>query len=234
VYAIATFVVVAIISMIFTRVATGALIATGLPPEVAAFQARSAFTGAGFTTVEAENVVNHPVRRRVIATTMLVGNLGTPTLVVTVLIGFLAPGPGDTSARLLATLCGLVIVLVIANLRPVTRWLVEIGRRSASRRLIPAMQRDWHEIATLGEGFTIAEIGLERDPELTPRSLRGLDQVLGPLTLLGVRHSDSSGTTYVGEPPADLTLHAGDRLVVYGRRGAVESIASGGEAPNTS
>ena len=87
-YAVATFLVVAILSMAFTRLAAGALIATGLPPEIASFQARSAFSGAGFTTTEAENVVNHPIRRRVIATTMLVGSLGTPTLVVTVLLGF--------------------------------------------------------------------------------------------------------------------------------------------------
>ena len=65
--------------------------ATGVPPEIAAFQARSAFSGAGFTTTEAENVVNHPARRRIIATTMFAGSLGTPTLVVTVLLGFVAP-----------------------------------------------------------------------------------------------------------------------------------------------
>ena len=94
-YAIATFFVVAVLSIGFTRMAAGALIATGLPPEVASFQARSAFSGAGFTTTEAENVVNHPARRKIIGTTMFVGNLGTPTLVVTVLVGFLAPGPGE-------------------------------------------------------------------------------------------------------------------------------------------
>ena len=99
VYAVATFVIVAVISMLFTRLTTGALIATGTPSGVARFQARSAFTGAGFTTVEAENVVNHPVRRRIIFTSMLVGNLGTPTLVVTVILGLVAPGPGDTTER---------------------------------------------------------------------------------------------------------------------------------------
>ena len=79
-YAVATFLVVAVITVAFTKLATGALIATGVPPEAAAFQARSAFSGAGFTTTEAENVVNQPVRRRIIGTTMLVGSLGTPTL----------------------------------------------------------------------------------------------------------------------------------------------------------
>ena len=81
-YALATFFVVAVISVAFTKLSAGALIATGVPPESAGFQARSAFSGAGFTTVEAENVVNHQVRRRIIGTTMFVGSLGTPTLVL--------------------------------------------------------------------------------------------------------------------------------------------------------
>ena len=98
-YAITTFLIVAVVSLVFGQLATGALIATGVPPEIAAFQARSAFSGAGFTTTETENVVNHPVRRRIVAATMLVGSLGTPTLVVSVLAGLIAPGPGSTTLR---------------------------------------------------------------------------------------------------------------------------------------
>ena len=83
-YAIATFTLVALLTLIVTRLATGVLMATGLPAGIARFQARSAYSGSGFTTTEAENVVNHPVRRRVVYSLMLIGSLGTPTLVVTV------------------------------------------------------------------------------------------------------------------------------------------------------
>jgi hypothetical protein len=55
---------VLVLSLLITRVATVALTMTGLSQEAARFQARSAFTGTGFTTKEAEDVVNHPVRRR--------------------------------------------------------------------------------------------------------------------------------------------------------------------------
>ena len=37
-YAVATFLVVAVFTMIFGRLTTGALIATGVPPDIAAFQ----------------------------------------------------------------------------------------------------------------------------------------------------------------------------------------------------
>ena len=49
---------VVIVSMIVIRVAIVALIHTGMGREEARFQARSAFTGAGFTTSESESIVS--------------------------------------------------------------------------------------------------------------------------------------------------------------------------------
>ena len=66
-------------ALVITRVATVALTLTGLPKQSARFQARSAFTGTGFTTGEAESVLGHPVRRRIIMLLMLLGNLGLVT-----------------------------------------------------------------------------------------------------------------------------------------------------------
>lgn len=54
------FLIVLTLSLVITRIATVALTMTGLSSEAAEFQARSAFTGTGFTTAEAEKIVNHP------------------------------------------------------------------------------------------------------------------------------------------------------------------------------
>ena len=59
--------VIALVSLLAVRVAATALMMTGLSWDTASFQAYSAFFGVGFTTKEAELVVNHPVRRRIIA-----------------------------------------------------------------------------------------------------------------------------------------------------------------------
>jgi hypothetical protein len=67
---IALFVVLSL-SLALVRLATVALTMTGLSTQAASFQARSAFTGTGFTTSEAEAVVDHPVRRRIISWLML-------------------------------------------------------------------------------------------------------------------------------------------------------------------
>jgi zinc protease len=56
---------VLVISLLITRIATIALTYTGLSRQAAKFQARSAFTGVGFTTSESEKVVMEERRLRV-------------------------------------------------------------------------------------------------------------------------------------------------------------------------
>jgi len=212
-YAVATFLVVAVITIAFTKLSTGALMATGMPPELAAFQARSAFSGAGFTTTEAENVVNHPIRRKIIGTTMLVGSLGTPTLVVSVLIGMLAPGPGSTTQRVLVTISGsFLIVMAVVN-KPVQRWLTGVGDRYIRRHLLPALDEHREELLVLSEEFAIQSVRLDAAVDAT-RSLRGLEHALPGATVLAVRRGDE----FVGEPPVDIDLTEGARLIFYGRR----------------
>jgi hypothetical protein len=212
-YAVATFLVVAVITVAFTKVATGALMATGMPAELAAFQARSAFSGAGFTTSEAENVVNHPVRRRIIGTTMLVGSLGTPTLVVTVLVGMIAPGPGSTTQRALVTVSGLFLIVMTLMNKPMQRWLTGVGHRYIERHLVPALAEQREELLVLSDDFAIQTVRLAA-PVDEVRSLRGLAHALPDATVLAVRR----GKDFVGQPPVDIDLLEGDELILYGRR----------------
>ena len=213
-YAVATFLVVAVITVAFTKLATGALIATGVPPESAAFQARSAFSGAGFTTTEAENVVNHRVRRRIIGTTMFVGSLGTPTLVLTVLVGFVAPGPGSTTERVLVTISGLFLILMAVFNKPSQRWLQAVGQRYVQKRLAPALSDNRLDLLTLSDEFAVQAVLFEATPEESVRSLRGLAQAFPDVTILGVRR----GRDYFGAPPVDIDLQAGDELIIYAHR----------------
>jgi hypothetical protein len=219
-YGIATFLVIAVFTMIFGRLTTGALIATGVPPDTAAFQARSAFSGAGFSTNEAETVVNHPTRRKIIASTMFVGSLGTPTLVVSVLVGFVAPGPGSTTERTVVIASGLVLILMMAINRPTQQLLVRIGQRYANRRLIPALADEVSELLALGDDMIVGSIRLSEEPGPTYRSLSAMRTALTGVTVLGVQQGDR----YLGESLIDLELHKGDNLVVHGKRDRLERL----------
>jgi Trk-type K+ transport system membrane component len=93
-YAIASLLAVLAVSLLVTRVATVVLAASGMSGESARFQARSAFTGAGFTTTESEAVVAHPLRRRVVMLLMLVGNVGFVAAASSLILGFHAAQRG--------------------------------------------------------------------------------------------------------------------------------------------
>src|SRR3954447_23513363 len=86
--ALASVLVIALLSMLITRVATVALAQTGMSRESARFQARSALSGVGFTTSEAESVVNHPVRRRIVQALMVVGSAGVVTAAASLILSF--------------------------------------------------------------------------------------------------------------------------------------------------
>jgi hypothetical protein len=85
---IVTLLLVLTLSILLARIATVALTRTGLSRESAKFQARSAFTGVGFATSESEKVVNHPIRRRILLSLMLLGNAGVVTAVSSLIVSF--------------------------------------------------------------------------------------------------------------------------------------------------
>ena len=81
-----------LISFIIVRIGGFALQLTGIEPDVARFQALSAFTGTGFTTREAERVVGHRARRRIVTILIILGNAGTVTIIATLVASFTQVG----------------------------------------------------------------------------------------------------------------------------------------------
>jgi hypothetical protein len=90
--AIASLLVVVATSVLITRIATSALVMTGVSRELANFKARSAYTGIGLTTNEAETVVAHGVRRKIILTLMLLGSAGVAGAIASLVAGFAQAG----------------------------------------------------------------------------------------------------------------------------------------------
>ena len=72
-----------LVSFLMVRAAAIALMMTGMDEKGLRFQFLSAFSGTGFITKEAEFVMNHPLRRRIISWLMILGNAGIVTVIVT-------------------------------------------------------------------------------------------------------------------------------------------------------
>lgn len=203
------------ISLIVTRIAALALMFTGLSREAARFQARSAFSGVGYTTREAENIVNHPVRRRIVMLLMLLGNIGIATVVATVMISFSSTVGADWRDQLIV-LCSLVAGLAILWLLFSSRWVERQMNKVIGWALKQFTQldvRDYVSLLQLADGYSVSEMMVEQNHWLTGGKLMELRLSDEGILVLGIHRQDGS---FKGIPRAQDVISAGDTLILYG------------------
>lgn len=220
--AIITLLCVLSLSIFVTRVATVALAHTGLSYEAARFQARSAFTGVGFTTNESEKVVNHPVRRRILMALMLVGNAGIVTAASSLILTFTSlDDPRTHSATaIVALVTGLTALVAVASSDWVDRkFSVLIGW--ALERFTTLDVRDYDNLLHLNGEYRVVELYVEPDDWLAEKALSQLDLRGEGVNVLGIQRA---GGTYEGNPDGDTEVRAGDVLIGYGRVSALRSL----------
>lgn len=221
VLAIVSLLAILTLSIVITRVATVMLTATGLSRDVARFQARSAFSGAGYTTNEAESVVNHPVRRRIVLQLMLLGAAGVVTSLTSLLLSFTGTTGQQTANRILVLLGGLVLLRLLAASALVDRGLTRLTEW-ALRRYTSLNVRDYDKLLHISDDFTVAEIVPEEGDWLTGRQLSELRLRDEGVMVLGIYRD---GKKYLGVPIASTEVLPGDRLVVYGEDDAIPLLA---------
>ncbi len=212
--AVATVIIAVVISILISRIATVALTVTGLSRQSARFQARSALTGTGFTTTEAERVVDHPVRRRIVSLLMLIGNAGIVTIVASVMLSFVgSQRGGETLLRLGLLLGGLVGVLLLAKNERIDRALTRLIARSL-RRYTDLDAHDYARLLKLSGDYAVTEMTVEAGDWVVDRSLKDLQLTEEGIIVLGVQSPDGS---YIGVPRGDTEIQTGDTLILYGR-----------------
>ncbi len=210
--AILTLLIVLMISLVVTRAATIALTATGMSREAARFQARSAFSGAGFTTTESESVVRHPVRRRIIMWLMLAGNAGIVAVLASVILAATLPsGDVDALLRVVTVIAAIALIWWVSRTRWVDAritWLATAGLR----RWTDLDVHDYAALLHVGGEYLVTELQVESDNWLAGRDLRSLSLREEGIIVLGIERVDG---TYLGVPRADTSIDAGDVLVLY-------------------
>ena len=202
------------LSVFVIRVAAVALRFTGLTEASARFQALSAFSGTGFTTREAEIVVNYPVRRRIISILMIIGNLGLVTVFAT-LVASLVHTDGEVSAvitQLTWLVAGLGLLWFLMLNKTADRILCTvIGSFLESTTLLG--KRRFHRLLQIGDGYSVCEHSIPtnwlNDQTDSPASeLSRLD-----LSLLAVRSADGEQIRSSADPN---TLNGDHTLILFG------------------
>lgn len=212
--ALASLLFVLIVSLVIVRIATVALTLTGLSRQSAKFQARSAWTGTGFTTAESESVTKHPVRRRIISWLILLRSIGVVTAGSTLILSFVdVENTQSGLMRFFWLIGGLVLLWML--------WASEWLDRQMSRIISWALKRytgidtrDYAGLMHLAGEYAIAELPVKEGDWLASKPLAELRLPDEGVVVLGIEHPDG---TYIGAPRGSSVAVPGDTLLIYGR-----------------
>ncbi|EDX87710.1 TrkA-C domain protein [Synechococcus sp. PCC 7335] len=210
------------LSLLITRIASEALVLTGLSAQAAQFQARSAFTGAGFTTKESEQATNHPVRRRIIMWLMLLGNAGIVTVVSSLVLTFVSStGSGQTFSRLGLLALGFFVLWAIATDKAFDKFLTRFVQLVALKRWTRLDIRDYASLLRLSKDYTVSELQVEEGTWLANKQLKELQLKAEGVVILGIQRQDG---IYVGAPQGKTLVVPGDLLTLYGRNRTLKNL----------
>lgn len=202
------------LSLVITRVATVALTMTGLSTEAARFQARSAFTGTGFTTREAETVVSHPVRRQIIMFLMIIRSAGLLSIVLSLILSFLgSASEAETLLRLSFLAAGAAVLWLVSRSKGIEHMMSRVIQQ-ALVRWTHLEVRDYASLLRLSGGYSISEQQVKGGDWLADKKLRDCALLDEGVIVLGILRNDG---TYVGGPTGQTQIFPGDTLILYGR-----------------
>jgi TrkA-C domain len=211
--------VIVLLSVLIVRVATVALTLTGMSSESARFQARSALTGVGFTTSEAEDVVTHPLRRRIVGGLMLLGSAGLVTAVSSLILSF---GGAHNQQRLMrgaVLVGGLAVLWLVTRSAWVDRRLSTLIGRVLHWRGYDV--RDYGRLLALQSDWAVSELAVEDDDWIAGRTLAQLRLRDEHIDVLGIQKTNGE---YIGVPHGQRTIEAGDVLVLYSTEERLEEL----------
>jgi hypothetical protein len=202
------------------RIATVSLSLTGLSLDVARFQARSALSGTGFTTQEAELVVNHPVRRKIISILIIFQAAGIVTAITALILAFVNTGTPDAIKRGGLLLGGLVLLYLGTRSKTLEKSLSR-AVEWALRRHTRIDVTDYHTLLNLEKNFEVAKITVEERTWLANRKVSDLCLAEEGIAILGIRRNDGS---YCGVPRGKYSVYPGDMLILYGKQDVISAI----------
>lgn len=202
------------ISIVITKIATVALIHTGLSKETAQFQARSALTGVGFTTDESEKVVNEPLRRRILMILMIVGNAGIVTAMASLILTYVQTEEQISIWwRTFIILGGVTLLWFVAISRSLNKalsWMIERLLKKYTKLAI----YDFNSLLHLAKDYRVDEFYVEDSDWVANEKLQDLELAREGLLILGIERTSGE---YIGTPGGTTEVYPGDKLIIYGR-----------------
>lgn len=192
-----------------------ALEATGMERGKARFQALSAFSGTGFTTQEAESIVNHPQRRRVAICLIFLGNAGIVAFLI-LLVLYIRAGMVWPSLILLGIIVGGIILIIFVLWSGVVDKLTNaalalIGKRGVAPTLL-ILHREG--------GYAVVRLRVSEGTHLAGRSVKDAGFVKRDIVILALTQRKQ----VLSLPTMNVRLQPGDQVLCYGKLSAIKAL----------
>lgn len=200
------------VSYLIVRIGAIALEMTGMERSRARFQALSAFSGTGFTTREAELVVNHPRRRKIVTYLMILGNAGIVSVIATFVLSLRQAGTFRPSLNLAIIAASLFILYRIASHQAFAKKLTQKIRETLREKL-HFQKVHVEELLQQSDGYGIASILVGRKSKVAGLTLSASGFKEKDLMILSVERDEEM----IPVPKAQTKIRVGDRLICYGK-----------------
>jgi len=200
------------ISFLVIRAAAVALMMTGMDEKKAKFQALSAFSGTGFTTKEAESVINNPRRRKIVTYLMVLGNAGIVTVIATFVVSLRPAGIFRPSLNIAIVAASLLILYRITLHQEFAKKLSNKIRETLRKKL-HFEKVHIEEILQQSEGYGVASVLIEKESKIAGLTLGQSGLREGDLMVLSIERDEE----VIPVPKAQSKTQVGDRLIIYGK-----------------
>ncbi len=204
-------IVVVFVIVMIGKVVTVALKLTGLDERTASFQTLSALTCTGFTTREAESVVTHPMRRRIIFFLMIIGNAGMVAVMAGTVFSFFTITSFWSIFRFLILMVALYLIFKMATHTRLARFLSKKIEEKI-REKFKLHERTIGQVLDLGKDFGIAEVTLHEGSICAGKTLASSDLSKKKILILAIERDKER----ILVPKGNHKLRAGDNLICYG------------------
>ena len=208
-------------ALLVVRVGSKALMMTGMSWDAASFQAYSAFFGVGFTTKEAEMVVDHPIRRRIIKQLILFGNIGLTSAFATLVVTFVQTSGVTQTLETAGLIVGGLIALALLSKVKILGVAVDKVIHLTLERAGVSHVLDYDLLLRVQSGYCVSEIDIQENNSIAGKLLSETRPADKGIIVLGITGKDG---IFRGVPGPEDRVDAGDVITVYGNEEAIKKL----------
>lgn len=197
--------------ILIVKAASVALRLTGMDEKKASFQALSAVTGTGFTTKESEQILQHPLRRRIISLLMILGYAGFITIIVTFSTTIITSEGYVKYVGIILFFVGIYGIYLIATYKGFTKRWEDFVRKKLMKSTV-FEETPIENLLRLHEGYGLIRVNISSVSNFIGHKLIDMGLTTKNILILGIERDKS----WLPVPKASEIINEGDQVIVYG------------------